>query len=184
MTDRLETAAVPAVSDPRAARAGRARAAASDVVVVLVVYLFLGLVCGALWWLLVDPATYTKVSDGGSMSELQLSKRFDGDAWYAVIGCLTGLASGVVLTWWRSRDFVLTTVLVAVGAGLAAAVMSLTGHLLGPGDPDAALAAARAGTQVPVPLEVTAAAGYLVWPIAALVGALVVLWTPPRAADE
>jgi hypothetical protein len=163
----------------RAGGEGRGRAG-RDVVMVLVAYVVLGLVCGLLWWLLVDPATFTKVSDGGSMGELELGKRFNGDAWYAVIAAVAGLASGVLITWWRSRDLLLVTVLLLVGAGIAAAVMAVTGHLLGPGDPDAALAAAKAGGRVPVPLAVTAKASYLVWPIAALIGSLIVLWSPPR----
>jgi hypothetical protein len=155
-------------------------AAGREAAVVVGVYVLLGLVCGVLWWLLVDPATFTKVSDGGSMGEVELGKRFNGDAWYAVIAAVAGLVSGVLLTWWRCRDQVLGTVLLLVGASVAAAVMTLTGHLLGPGDADAALAAAKAGGRVPVPLEVTAKASYLVWPIAALIGSLIVLWSPPR----
>ncbi len=200
MSDRVETAGDgPVADDPRSrvddawrdtdASVGesaevRARAVGMDVATVLGAYLALGLVCGLLWWLLVDPATFTKVADGGSMGELDLGKRFNGDAWYAVIGAVAGLASGVLLSWWRSRDLLLVTVLLLVGACLAAAVMSMTGHLLGPGDPDAALAAAKAGGRVPVELEVTAKASYLVWPIAALIGSLVVLWSPPRDARD
>ncbi|HET6624842.1 MAG TPA: hypothetical protein VFG63_00495 [Nocardioidaceae bacterium] len=163
-----------------AATRGGAGAVGRDLAVVLGCYLVLGLVCGLLWWLLVDPASFTKVkAGGGSMGEVELGKRFNGDGWFAVIGGVAGVASGVALTWWRSRDFLLTTVLLLLGAALAAAAMAVTGHALGPGDPDAALAAAKAGTHVPIELEVTAKASYLVWPIAALIGSLVVLWTPP-----
>ena len=56
-----------------------------DVVVVLGTYLVLGVLCGVAWWLLVQPALFTKVHSGGTMSELQLSKEFNGDGWYAVI---------------------------------------------------------------------------------------------------
>lgn len=208
MTDSLDTAGeVPATDDARierldenldrregdgphrepgagAAPAGRARAAAKDVLTVVGIYLLLGLVSGLLWWLLVDPATFTKVSDGGSMGELELGKRFNGDGWYAVIGAVAGLSSGVAITWWRSRDFLLTTALLVVGAGVAAAVMAVTGHLLGPGDTDVALAAVKEGAMVPVQLEVTAKASYLVWPIAALIGSLVVLWSPSRDSGD
>ncbi|HET9859896.1 MAG TPA: hypothetical protein VFQ19_08965 [Nocardioidaceae bacterium] len=199
MTDRIDTAGEePAAGAPAQAPAaegveatagpdGAGNPAVRDLVAVVGSYLLLGLVCGLLWWLLVDPAVFTKAQGGGgSMGEVELSNRFNGDGWYAVIGAVAGLSSGVALTWWRSRNFVLTTVLLVAGASLAAAVMALTGQALGPGDPDAALAAARVGAQVPVPLEVTAKASYLVWPMAALIGALVVLWSPPRddAADD
>ena len=54
-------------------------------------------------------------------------------------------------------------------------MMALIGHLLGPGDPAAALREAKVGAQVPLPLEVDTFSVYLVWPIAVLAGALVVL---------
>ena len=53
--------------------------------------------------------------------------------------------------------------------------MALTGHLLGPGDPGAALAAAKVGARVPERLDVDAFTVYLAWPVAVLAGALVVL---------
>jgi hypothetical protein len=156
------------------------RASRRDVAVVLGTYLVLGLVAGLLWWLLVDPATFTKVGGGtgGSMGEVQLARRFDADGWFCVLAVLGGFGSGLALTWWRRRDPLLVTVLVVLGAAGAAAVMAVTGHLLGPGDPDAALRDATVGQHVPVRLAVQARAAYLVWPIAALVGALVVLWSP------
>jgi len=153
---------------------------AKDALAIVGSCLVLGVVCGVLWWMLVDPPTYTKVRQGGSMSELQLGQRFDGDGWYAVIAVVSGLFTGAVLTWWRSRDFVVTTMLLLVGAAVAALVMAVTGRLLGPGDPDVALAAADLGEGVPEQLNVTVATTYLVWPIAVLVGALMVLWSQPR----
>jgi uncharacterized membrane protein YeaQ/YmgE (transglycosylase-associated protein family) len=183
MIEQTETAGEqPAVGRPRPA--SRLRAAARDAGAVLGCYLVVGLMCGVIWWLLVDPATFTKVGDGGSMGELELGNRFNGDGWYAVVAGVAGLVSGVVLTWWRSRDFLLTVVLLVAGSAVAAIVMAWTGHWLGPGDPDAALKAAEVGEQVPVQLEVTATAGYLVWPITALIGALIVLWSPPQGTER
>jgi hypothetical protein len=151
----------------------------ADVVALLGTFLLVGAVCGVLWWLAVDPAQFTKTGDGGTMGELDLAKRFNADGWYSVIAIVAGFVSGVVLTWWRSRDFRLTTVLLVIGAALAAGVMAAVGHALGPDNPDAALQAARRGQGVPVELEVMAAASYLTWPIAVLAGALMVLWSSP-----
>jgi len=179
MTDQLEAAEV----DPEITNSdmpGRFDAVLRDAVAVLGTYLVLGVLCGLAWWLLVEPAMFTKVKGGGSMAELELAKRFDSDAWYAVIAALTGLLSGVLISWWRSRDLLVTTALLLLGAGIAATVMTLTGALLGAGDPDAALAAAKVGERVAVQLQVTARATYLVWPIAMLIGGLVVLWSPSR----
>lgn len=187
MTNGLETSGSPGAhpaDGPTPDTVGRAHPAARDALVIVGCYVLLGVVGGLLWWLLVDPAVFTKVSDGGSMGELELGRRFNGDGWYAVIGAVAGLVSGVAITRWRSRDLVLTTILLVVGACVAAAVMAVTGHLLGPGDTDVALAAADEGAQIPIQLEVTAKAGYLVWPIAALVGSLFVLWSPSRETAD
>ena len=158
----------------------------ADILVVLGVFVALGLVCAVLWWLLINPAEFTKLRSGGSMNELELAKRFNGDGWYAVIAAVAGLTAGILLTWWRSRDYLLTTLLLFVGSGVAAAVMALVGHAIGPADPNTVLATAAIGAKIPVALSVTSRATYLVWPIAALVGSLVVLWSaaPPDGGDH
>lgn len=142
------------------------------------VYLALGVVAALLWWLLVDPAMFTRTEDGGvSMGEVELTQQFNADGWYTVIAAVLGMLSGAALTWWRSRDHLVTVALLAVGSGLAAAVMAWLGGVLGPADPE--LVQVAAGTRLPAQLEVASPVAYLVWPIAALVGSLLVLWSPP-----
>jgi hypothetical protein len=174
----------PDEPDDQAAPEAAARGPLTDVAIVLGSFLVLGVLCGVVWWLLVDPAVFTKQRTGGSMGEVQLGRRFDADGWYVVIAVVTGLVAGTVLTWLRWRDPLLTTALVAVGSVVAAVAMAWTGHLLGPGDPNAVLAHAAVGTRVPVQLAVGASASYLAWPIGALIGALVVLWSSPRTVDS
>lgn len=164
----------------------------ADVVAVLGTFLVVGVVCAFVWWLLVDPAEFTRTAGGGgAMGEAQLAKRFDADGWYAVIAIVAGFLSGLGLTWWRSRDFRLTTVLLVPGAALAAATMAVVGRALGPGDPRVTLVHAAPGAMVPVQLAVASVSGlphwlrwltptYLMWPIAVLFGALMVLWSSPR----
>jgi len=67
------------------------RAAGVDAVAVLGTFLLLGVVCGVLWWLLADPAAFTKTADGVEMSEVELIRRFDVDGWYAVIAAVAGM---------------------------------------------------------------------------------------------
>lgn len=163
-------------------RGGGARSggALPDVVAVLGTYVALGVVAGLLWWALYDPAEFTVVRRGGvTMGEVDLGKRFNADAWYAVIAGGLGLVSGTVVSWWRSRDPLLTTVLVLLGSGVAAGVMSVLGGWLGPADPQQLVASAEVGARLAVPLSVDATVCYLVWPVTALIGCLVVLWSPP-----
>lgn len=165
--------------------AGRRAGAGTDVLVVIGAYLLVGVVCGALWWWLWDPAVFTKVrGGGGSMGEVQLGRRFAADGWYVVIAAGAGLLLGVGMMLWRSRDVLLSTVLVVLGSGVAAAVMAVVGNLLGPVDPDVALAAVAPGAKVPTQLDVNSFVVYLVWPITTLVGALVVMWAAPGRFSE
>lgn len=146
-----------------------------DVASVLGGLLVVGVLCGVLWSLVVTPAAFTKLRDGGAMGEEQLSKQFAADGWYLMIALVAGFLAAVVLVWWRSRDPLVTSGLVVLGSMVAAVAMALTGHLLGPGDPRAALAAARVGGMVPERLDVGAFLVYLSWPVGVLAGTLFVL---------
>lgn len=155
-------------------------AAVADVAAVLGGLTGLGAVCGLVWWWAVDPADYVRRrGGGGAMSEVDQAHLFDADGWYAVLALLVGFGAGVALSWWRSRDPWLTTLLLAPGAGLAALAMVGVGHLLGGAPSGPALAAARVGEEVPVALAVSAESAYLMWPIGVLLGALMVLWSAP-----
>jgi hypothetical protein len=157
-------------------------------VVVVGVLLVLGILAGVVWWLVVTPAEFTKLPHGGQMGEDQLGRQFGADAWYVVIAVPTGLVAGGLLTWWRSAHVLGTVAALLLGAVVAAAAMSLTGHLLGPQDPTAALGAAKLGSRVPESLDVglrpvwplwayleDTISVYLSWPVGLLVGALLVL---------
>src|SRR4051812_29298038 len=154
----------------------RLRGPAGDVVVVLGIFVVLGLLTGVLWWLLAPSPEFTKVRGGGTMDEVGLGRQFGAVAWYVAIATMTGLISGIALTWWRDRDPLLLSGLLLIGSVVAALLMGLVGHALGPGDPQAVLATARIGTKVPDQLHVEAHAAYLAWPVSVLVGALLILW--------
>lgn len=153
----------------------RAGLAGRDAAAVLGVLLVVGVVCGVVWSQVVTPAQFTKLAQGGSMGEDELSKRFAADGWYVVIALVAGVLSGLGLAAWRRRDPLLTSVLLVLGSALAAVAMLVVGHLLGPGDPKAALEAAKVGAQVPQSLDVDTFIVYLSWPAGVLFGALFVL---------
>lgn len=168
-----------------------------DALIVLAAFVVLGLLCGVLWSQVVTPAEFTRLPDGGAMGEDDLGKRFGADGWFIAIGATAGLVAGLVLSWWRSRDPVLTSGLLVLGSVVAAALMAVVGHLLGPGDPQAALEAAKAGERVPEQLDVGVAplwplsaylkdslTTYLAWPVGVLAGALLVLLGRPLAREE
>lgn len=156
----------------------------ADIATVLGTFAVLGVLGGVLWWLLVDPVQLTKGADGaGAMDELTLSRRFATDGWYSVIAIVGGFLGGLGVTAWRSRDYRVTTLLLLAGAAVAAYAMSVVGGALGPEDPETALAAAEVGGTVPLALEVSAFSVYLLWPIAALAGALMVLWSSPTSPE-
>jgi hypothetical protein len=146
--------------------------------------LVLGLVGGVLWWLLTEPALFT-VGEGGTlgMGEVELADRFSATGWFTVLAAVLGALSGGALTWWRNRDPILTAVLLVVGSAVGTATMAGVGRVLGPPDPEVAAVTAQPGDLVPAALEVGAGASYLVWTIAALAGALMVLWSPSGDVD-
>lgn len=173
-----------AADDTHEMRPARRAGALDDVVAVLGVYVALGVVGAVLWWLLFEPALFTKAQNGGlGMGEAELGKRFNADAWYSVIAAVFGLVSGTALSWWRGRDPLLTSGLVLGGSLVAAGVMAVVGGWLGPPDPQSVAASVAVGATVPTQLVVDAAVCYLVWPVTALIGCLIVLWSPP-AVDQ
>ncbi len=198
LDDRLRVAASPALFADLKALLGpncsdglmpdSSRAAARDVAAVL------GVSCrarGAVRCLVVAGGDARGVHQAArrlAMNETALGKQFGADGWYAVIAATAGVLAGVVLTWWRSRDALWTAALLVLGALVAAVLMALVGHLLGPADPRDALAAAKVGTKVPESLGLgvlpltpvgsylkETAMFYLAWPVGALAGCLAVL---------
>lgn len=164
------------------------RTAARDAAVVVGCLVVLGALCGALWSAVVTPAQLTRLPNGVAMNETALSAQFAADGWYAVIALAAGLIAGVVLTWWRSRDALWTAGVLVLGAVVAAVVMAVTGHLLGPPDPRHALLATKVGSKVPESLNLGVRSltpfgpylrqtvmFYLAWPVGALAGCLAVL---------
>lgn len=147
-----------------------------DVGVVLAWFVALGLIGAVIWWQVTPLAEYTRTTDNAEMGEDQLGVQVAADGWFFVIATVGGVLSGITLLSLRRRDPVAMVVLVALGGGLATWLMLRAGLWLGPADPRDALPGAAVGTKVPLQLKPQASAVYFVWPIAALLGALGVIW--------
>jgi hypothetical protein len=150
-----------------------------DLGVIVTAFLVAGVLTGVVWPQLVDPVTVTRGELGLSTGEVALAERFDNDGWYAVLAGGCGLVLGIVLTTWRRTHEVVTLLGVVAGAFLAAWLSAEVGTLMGPDSPETVLANAEIGATAPDVVMVSADAAYFVWPIAAVVGTMIVLWSPP-----
>lgn len=176
------------MSEPEAGAPGPTGSGAAPVLAdlrwVVACFLLAGILGGVLWAVLVTPAKVTRVQDGIAADTIQMTTLFPMDGWYALIAMVLGLAAGVTLALLRRRDPLLMVVLVALGASLAAYVMKLIGIALGPADPVRTLAKAALGTVADAQLRIDAWVVYLVWPLAATAGVLVVLlFTSSKESD-
>lgn len=157
-----------------------------DVAVVLVAFLVAAVAVGLLWPQLVDPVVVERAERGLLTGELELADRFDITGWYALLAAGAGLLLGAVLVARHQTHEVITVLAVLVGACLAAYVSAWVGSWVGPDDPNTVLADAELGATAEERVVLSAGVAYLVWPISALVGCVVVLWSRPgrRAGDR
>lgn len=167
-------------TDEDVARARRFRRAAvkhvlQDAAAIVGGMAVLGAVCGVIWAFVVTPDQLIRFKDGIGQNELELSRTFAVDGWFAVIASVAGFAAGMVFGFKRTRDLVATVLLVLVGCVAAALIMWGVGHLIGPNDPTAVLKDAKVGDTADVPLDRPALAFFLAWPVSALAGLLIPL---------
>jgi hypothetical protein len=147
----------------------------ADVAVIVGGMALLGVIAGVVWARVATPPQLIRYQHNIGQDELQLSRLFAVDGWYAVIAAVGGLVGGLGFALLRRRDELVTLLLTVVGCVVAAFLMKATGHLLGPGDPTAALREAPVGAHVDAQLELKSFASMLAWPFTALVGGLVPL---------
>jgi hypothetical protein len=150
-----------------------------DVAVALVAFLVAGVLVGVLWPQLVDPVVVERAELGMLTDEVALGDRFDAVGWYSLLGGGFALLLGIALLARRQINEVVTVLAVLAGACLAAWLSAQLGTALGPEDPDKVLAGAEIGATAEERVVLTADVAYLVWPISAMIGAVVVLWSRP-----
>ncbi len=170
---------------PAAAREpAPAAALLRDVLVVVGLCLLVGALLGLLWPHLVTPVEVTKTDQGISTGEVDLSLRFDNDAWFAILGGLAGLVLGAALTVWRHTREMVTLLALVAGSFAAVWLMARVGHAVGPADPVSVLRNSPTGTTAPDMISVTSTGAYYMWPIGAVLGAFVVLVGFPGRSDS
>jgi hypothetical protein len=171
-------------SGPGSVHRSTLRTAVVDAVVVLVWFAMAGVVGGVVWWQVTSLPKITRAGDSASQAPDQLVNQVGIDGWFFVVALAGGLLSGIVLLAWRRRDPLLMILLVALGGGLAAWVTVRTGLALGPSPELAALRDLAEGDKVSMQLKLHAPGIALVWPIAALVGALLQLWVLAKPEQD
>lgn len=150
-----------------------------DITIVVVVFA-LGSVIAALIWKATAELPQWQNRDGRVvMDALNSSKTMSIDACYALVSIPIALILGVALMWWRRRSPVVAVFLIALVSVCAAALMERVGLWLGPSDPIGVLRSAPDLASASVQLQVQASGVLLVWPAAAVLGALLVLLLAP-----
>lgn len=134
----------------------------------------LGLVAGIVWPALAPDIQGEVTLSGVTVPTVEARRQFGVDGWFAVAAVIGGLLLGVVFFARHRRRPVTTLVALTVAGLIATAVQWRVGILLGPGPVEDRSAALPAGSAISMPLELNAPAVLVVWPIGAVVGALLV----------
>lgn len=154
---------------------------------VLGIFVLASAVGALIWKSAVDLPRWQQTGHGTgniAMDAISSTKTIGVDAVYLFVAVPVALALGAALMWWRRASPTRTVVLVVIGGVCAAALMERFGLWWGPGDPAAALASAAKGATAPIQLQVQATGVLLAWPVAAALGALLVLLFAPPARFE
>lgn len=159
-----------------------ARVAAVPVAVGAVVGAVLGAIGGFAWWTWWGPAPDGKIykTTAGPTwypdpFDPGITRDFSGTATYVVVGFALALLLGLVAGWLCRNTALVGIGAVVVASVAGAVVMTLVGISQSPGDPQAQASAATIGKAFPGHLEVAGFTPYLVWPVGALLGYLVVM---------
>jgi hypothetical protein len=155
---------------------------ARQVVLVLLAYVVVGAIAGAVWeWVWTPPVHIIRNHQVYYASYASLRRVFTGTGLYALVGAAASALLSVVVCLLTRRRELVTLASVLVGSVLAALVMRLVGGWLGPADPLSIAATAADNTQVPGSLVVTGRTAYLVWPVVSLFVLALVFFAWPGA---
>lgn len=142
---------------------------------VLISAAVLGVAGGLAWWQLAEPGQWQMRDVGIALTEEASRGQFQVVVVFTLVGVIAALAWAVVLSLLAREAGWPLVVLLIIGAVLASLVAWQVGSTLGPPPPET-VAGLEDGDTVPDELMVDSVAPFLAWPIAALVGVLLVSW--------
>jgi hypothetical protein len=155
--------------------------------VVLVVFAVAGVVAGVIWHALWTPPSGVYFQEEWVVDAAGAPEDVGGTALYVVVALVAGLLVGFAVTLTIHRDELAVLAAVAVGSALAAAIMALTGHALGPTDPRPLGAGKEDFTPADADLRVEGASPYVAFPAGALsaaAAAFLLLANPRRHTSK
>ena len=129
-----------------------------------------GVLAGVLWELLWTAPTGLVYEDVWQLDGQGVQSDVTGTGLYVIIGFCAGLLIGVVSALTARTQEVATLATVAVGSVVAAALMAITGHALGPPDPRPLAAGRENFTELDADLRVEGTSPYVALPAGALTG--------------
>lgn len=150
---------------------------------VLVSAVGLGVIAGLVWWQLATPGQWEMRDVGLALTEEASRGQFQVIVVFTLVGAIAALVWSVVLSllFWESGWQLVVAIM--AGSVLAAIVAWQVGAFVGP-PPLETVAGLAMGDTVPDELMIDSAAPFLAWPIAALVGVLLVSWGRGREPDS
>jgi len=135
---------------------------------VLVAFLVVGAIAGAVWEWLWTPPTGVSVEGEWYLDAEGVQDDFSGTGLYVLVAVMTGAVLGLVSALSARSHELITLAVVAAGSLAAGWVMALTGSTLGPPDPRPLAGKLDDYTAIPADLRVVGAAPYAAFPTGAL----------------
>lgn len=188
----VSTATDPARSDgPSATGAsaatrpsGRSRGV-GGLVVWVVLTLLLAAAAGLVWARLADPAEWVVTDDGRLLlSEQASTAQVAVELLYCGLGVAVSFVAAALGTWrLRSRGWVVVPV-AGVTALVGALIAWRVGILAGPAGTDDVSGTVRPGDTVQAALAVESWGSFVLWPVAALLAVVLVVWLTDRPRHD
>ena len=153
-----------------------------QVLIVLVVFVAAGVVCGWLWHAWWAPAPDAVVVDQRVYYEPDVE--FRGTGLYMLVAALAGIALGLLFALLFDRDEVTTLAAVVAGGVLAGLVMAWVGHALGPENAAEVARHTADFEKIDGDLHAGPLAAYAAFPGGAVLGTVAVLITFTRRRSK